>query len=498
MVTDFNNQNTVSKKDMEQMMHTIYDELRELFFRHVHRVLPPFIDCKAPEIVLLNETTPEILGEYSLEQVIAEIDIEKIEAMMARIRRDDRSCVGWLGEAVEILGQIIRGCKRGEFEDKNRFGNLLRRLCYSFDRTKELAGVYFNNDDCKKIIEEIIKEIEKAIYLLKNIKKEVAVLGEFSAEDWRITLYIETNKRCRGNSTLRNRMLATLAHELFHAMHYVVGKDKWNKKLDKKRDKVRKTVVESLARWAEYCWCKHQNQAEFEYLVRKMQEEWEIRDFSSDPYSGAKVFDNEGVIDLDIEVLNDSIKSWNKAYKKMELHRNDKVLKERIDEEVHKLRDKLIDEQSIFNLHLNEWAIIHLHDAAMSERYNVTVSELIQYELEQRGFEVACIPCKEWYLKRNNEKGWGKSALLFIINGKLIPTKCFIEEIDSVESKYVNINSSFIRAVLLLNELDVVHFRAKDANKGNVGSWDKRYGAFHRYWIFDVFEDILNELRNKV
>ena len=494
MITNFNDQNTVLKDDMKKAMPKIYEELRELFFRHIHKKLPRFEGFDAPEIRVLDETEPETLGKYSEEEVIAKIDIEKIEALMDQIRRNNRCYVDELEEAVEILSQLIRNIERGGFEGEDEFGNLLRRLDRSLEKAKEEAAKAFYDDDCKKKIEEIIKEIEKAIYVLKNRKIEIDILGEFSAKDNQITLYTKTNDKHKGSSTLRNRMLATLAHELFHAMHYVVVKDKWNKKPVEKRE----TVIESLARWAEYCWCKHQNQAEFEYLVRKMKEKWEIRDFPSDPYSGAKVFDNESVIDLDIEVLNDSIKSWNKAYKKMELHRNDNVLKERIDEEVHKLGVKLIDEQSIFNLHLNEWAIIHLHDASMSERYNVTVSELIQYELEQRGFEVACIPCKEWYFKRNNEKGWGKSALLFIINGKLIPTKCFIEEIDSVESKYVNINSSFIRAVLLLNELDVVHFKAKDANKGNVSFGDKRYGAFNRYWIFDVFEDILNELRNKV
>lgn len=494
MVTTFNDQNTVLKEDMEQMMPIIYGELRELFFRNVHKKLPQFIDCKALKIMLLDETEPKTLGKFSIDQVIAEIDIEKIEALMDQIRRNNRCYVDELEEAVEILSQLIRNIECGGFEGEDEFGNLLRRLDRSLEKAKEEAAKAFYDDDCKKIIEEIIKEIEKAIYVLKNMEIKIDILGEFSAEDNQITLYTETNDKCKGNSSLKNRMLATLAHELFHAMHYVVVKGKWNKKQGDAGD----TVFESLARWAEYCWCKHHDEYDFKYLAHEMKKGWGIRDFPSDHYAGAKVFDNEGVIDLDIEVLNDSIKSWKRAYKKMESHRNDKVSKGSIDEEVKELYHKLIDEHLIYNLCLNEWAILHLHDAIMSERYNVIVSELIQYELEQKGFAVASLPCKDNYFKRDNEKsGWGKSALLLIINGKLIPTKCFIEALDSVESKYVNISSFFIRAVSKLNELDVVYFKAKDANKVKVVSWDNRYGGYNENRIFCTIEYILRELESQ-
>ena len=502
MVTNFNDQNTVLKEDMEQMMPIIYGELRELFFRNVHKKLPQFIDCKALKIMLLDETEPKTLGKFSIDQVIAEIDIEKIEALMDKIRRDNRCNARWLKEAVEILSEIIKCCDCGEFEGRNKvFEDMLRKLCFFLEKAKEEATRAFNNDDCKKIIEEIIKEIEKAIYVLKNREIKIDILGEFSAKDNQITLYTKTNDKHKGSSTLRNRMLATLAHELFHAMHCsVIGKNKWIKKPGDAKEKVdaRDTVIESLARWAEYCWCKHHDEDDFKYLAREMKKGWGIRDFPSDHYAGAKVFDNEGVIDLDIEVLNDSLKSWKRAYKKMESHRNDKVSKGSIDEEVKELYHKLIDEHLIYNLCLNEWAILHLHDATMSERYNVIVSELIQYELEQKGFAVASLPCKDNYFKRDNEKsGWGKSALLLIINGELIPTKCFIEALDSVESKYVNISSFFIRAVSKLNELDVVYFKAKDANKVKVVSWDNRYGGYNENRIFCTIEYILRELESQ-
>ena len=99
----------------------------------------------------------------------------------------------------------------------------------SLEKEKEEAAKAFYDDDCKKIIEEIIKEIEKAIYVLKNREIKIDVLGVFSAKDNQITLYTKANDKWKGDSSLRNRMLATLAHELFHAMHYVVVKDKWKK-----------------------------------------------------------------------------------------------------------------------------------------------------------------------------------------------------------------------------------------------------------------------------
>ena len=189
---------------------------------------------------------------------------------------------------------------------------------------------------------------------------------------------------------------------------FVTDRDKW----DVDDNDAGSTVIESLARWAEYCWCKHLNQMEFGDIAEKMKREWEIRDFPADPYAGAGVFDNEGVTDLDIEVLEASLTGWNKAYKMMESHKNSKFLNDSPYDEAEMLYRRLVRKKLIRNPAIKEWAIIHPHDSKMSEWYNLTLCKLIQYELEQRGLAVTRIPCKARYFTRNNEPGWGNSALL--------------------------------------------------------------------------------------
>lgn len=442
------------QEKMEQMMNDIYETLRGLFFNHIHEALPPFERFKVPEIELSDDIKPKTWGQYSLEEIIEKIK-PVIEPMIDQIHIYGRLKNYRLEKAVRIIERIIRNCECGEFREKSEFEELLNELCNIIDNEETegedaFTNDDFNNDEGKKIIE--------AVNLLKNVKRTVLILGEFFAKDNRIILYIKANEQCRGQSTLENRMLATLAHELFHAMHcFMKGTDKW---FEKEGD-ARSTVVESLARWAEYCWCKHQNETEFKDIVRKMEQDWKTSDFPSDPYSAAKVFDNEDVIDLDIEVLAASIKDWDKAYKKIELHRNGKFLKYNIDDEARKLYRKLTREESIRNLKTNDWIIIHPHDSKMSEWCNLTLCKLIQYELEQSGFAVTRVPCKGQYLKRNTELVWGKSALLMIKNYGVVSKWNFVHSIENIVEKYVNTVFPFFGDAPLWDEFYMIDLLTK-------------------------------------
>ncbi len=462
------------QKEMEQRMGTIYEKLRLLFFSHGHKRLPWFENFDAPKIKLSDKIKTKPLGKYSIGQFI-----EKIESMMDQIRMDNRLNKDQFEGIVALLDKIISCCKCGDYKTKSDFNEgLLRDLFGILNKAKTEED--FNNDECKKIIEAIID-------LLKNAKKTVLILGEFYSEENLITLYTKANDQCKGNSTLSNRMLATLAHELFHAMHYsVTGEVKWNEKPGDTRE----TVIESLARWAEYCWCKHQDESKFKGIANKMKRGWETSDFPSDPYSGAKVFDNEGVIDLDIGVLDASIKDWDKAYTMMDSHRNDIVVKENIDIEAKKMFGKLIRIISIDDLITKDWAIIHPHDLKMSEWYNKTLCKLVQYELEQSGFEVIRIPCKGLYFKRNNEYAWGISALLFIMNNETDRTRLFIDTIMLIAKKHINANVPFFGAVSLSNDANAVHFITQGKDEGSVKSLDKPYDKFDKDSIQTNIQDI--------
>lgn len=483
MLTNSNSIDTeLLQKEMEQRMGTIYEKLRLLFFSHGHKRLPWFENFDAPKIKLSDKIKTKPLGKYSIVQFI-----EKIESMMDQIRMDNRLNKDQFEGIVALLDKIISCCKCGDYKTKSDFNEgLLRDLFGILNEAKTEED--FNNDECKKIIEAIID-------LLKNAKKTVLILGEFYSEENLITLYTKANDQCKGNSTLSNRMLATLAHELFHAMHCSVkGKDKWNNKPGDAREKVdaRKTVVESLARWAEYCWCKHHYGDDFKYLAGEMKKGWEIRDFPSDHYAGAKVFDNEGVIDLDIEVLEASIKGWDKAYTMMESHRNGKVLKYSIDDEAKKLFGKLIRKISIHELVTKDWAIIHPHDLKMNEWYNKISCKLVQYELEQSGYEVLRIPCKGLYLKRNNEYVWGISALFFIMNNEneIDRSRFFIDSIMLIAKKHINTAVPYFGVVSSLYNTNEVHFITQGDDEGSVKTLVKPYNNFDKDSIQTNFQDI--------
>ena len=116
------------------------------------------------------------------------------------------------------------------------------------------------------------------------------------------------------------------------------------------------------------------------------------------------------------------------------------------------------------------WAIIHPHDLNMSEWHNLKTCELVQYELEQRGLAVTRIPCKARYFTRNNEPGWGNSALLFIINDE-VDCKDFLKaSIESVAKKYVNTQNLFLDAEF----------------------WSKNYYRFDEDSILSIFQDIFS------
>ena len=485
--------NIITVKEMEQVKGIIYEGLRTLFFTHVHRKLPRFEEFEAPKIELSDEIKTKTFGKYSFEQIIEVIkkEIKEIESMLGQIRPDERLKSPWLGRAVELLYKIIGCCER-RFEEEGEPDHLLESLRDLLDEAKAEGRKDFNNDECKEIKEihkKIIEAIEKAIELLKNVKKEKVILGKFFADYNLIILYTEANDRCRGQSTLRNRMLATLAHELFHAMHFfVTDRDKWY--VDD--NKTGSTVIESLARWAEYCWCKHLNQMEFGDIAEKMKREWEIRDFPADPYAGAGVFDNEGVTDLDIEVLEASLTGWNKAYKMMESHKNSKFLNDSPYDEAEMLYRRLVRKKLIRNPAIKEWAIIHPHDSKMTEWHNLKTCALVQNGLARSGFAVTRIPCKDKYLKRSNDWGWGDSALLLIIKDGACSADLY-KEIKYITDKRKNTQGSFWGAVLLqgFTNNNVVRVIAEGANSNNLDKIFDRYRHLNKSLILSIFSNYL-------
>ena len=404
---------------MEQRLKKIYEDIRSLFFCFNHVMLPEFENFNPPKIELSDVVKTKILGKYPLEQVI-----RIIESMMNRIRTADR-----LKEAVSIIEQIIKNYNCGEIRNKCDFERLLKELCDIHDKALAEGEGVFSNDGDNRIVE--------AIDLLKNTHKIVLITGEFSAEKNLITLYTKANQRCSDSNFYYNRLLTTLAHEMFHAMHcYVTGKNQW----DKEDTEAKLTVIESLARWAEYCWCRHQGK-EFQSIADKLKLDWETSDFPGDPYSGAKVFDKKTVTDLDFDVLDASVKDWDEAYTMMESFRNGDLSKE---SEGYKINSLFFSRQDFTNLindvDITEWAIIYPFNKKVSEKDNLALCKLVKDKFEQRGCNVTYIQCEDNYLKRSNDTGVGNSTLLFIKNG-VLKREEFANEVQAIVLKYLTVIS---------------------------------------------------------
>ena len=461
-------------QDMQKKMPGIYEELRSLFFSHGHEMLPLFESFDAPRIELSEVIKTKTLGKERLEKVIA-----KIKKMMDQICAADR-----LKDAVSTIEQIIEYYECGEIKEKSGFAELLKKLCKILDKARA-DGDVFNNEGDKKIIE--------AIDFLKNAEKTVPILGEFSAERNLITLYTKANQQCSSSNNYEERLLTTLAHELFHAMHCcVTGKNRW---FEKKGD-IKSTVIESLARWAEYCWCKRQIVVEFNKIAENLKQGWETSDFPSDPYSGAKVFDNKGVLDLDIEVLDASIKKgWDEAYAMMESHRNDKFIDDDIDDEKEMISFLYNDfRELLHNSDSKEWAVIHPHNSEISEKDNLALCELVQRELEQRGLAVKRISCKGHYLKRNYDCVKGTSAFLFIKKG-MFEKENFIDSIQAASAKHLNTTVPYFALISTKSgDINKALFITKGSDEGSIRTKEEEYEDFDEYLTLATYQEFFKRI----
>ena len=461
----------ILRLDIKQAMSGIYGELQELFFNHYWGVFSQFENFEFPEIVFSDEVKTEDLGEYYLEEAIV-----KIEPMMDQIRTADG-----LKDAVRKIEGIIEEYKLGSIKKKSDCEDYLRPLCAILRNALKDGSTSFNNGD-KKVIE--------AINILKNVKEPSLILGEFEAEKNSITLYTKANQRSKNTKTFRTRIMATLAHELFHVMHcHLIGKEKWTEKED---EDTRLTVIESLAKWAEYCWCIRKGK-EYTKIVDKIRRGWEISDFPADPYSGAKVFDSRNVLGLDFEVLEASKKDWDEAYALMEMHRNEKTSTENDDGDPLFLWREDFSELTR-NAGTKEWAAIHPHCLQMSERDNLALLESFQQELEQKGLVVTRILCRGYYYKRNNELVEGASAFLYITNNKAFDREHFVDLVRGVSTKYVNSIYPLFGAISKADDTGKVYFMMKGEDEGSIDFHGKEYEEFDKYSTPNIFQDIFERI----
>ncbi len=241
------------------------------FYSETHRDITKEQRKKLFEIELnfvYDESPSEIYGKYSTEEINKDIK--------------------------ELLDSI-RGKSGAEREQLKRIEELFEAISKRLDENKpwdeELNGLI-------RCISDIIEGCRGLKRKIKSIQKKTAkrqrrflTLGQFDAEKWEIRFYmknIDTVYHLKNleESDVNDIFNSLLAHEYFHAFHYIQMTDKRKWTYD---DEKSITVVESLAKYIEYRYC-------VKYGIGNMMRD-DIRDmwgrFTMDefPYAGAKHID---------------------------------------------------------------------------------------------------------------------------------------------------------------------------------------------------------------
>ena len=186
---------------------------------------------------------------------------------------------------------------------------------------------------------------------LKSSKKDVPLLGIYSPNNNKITLYINSivdYYQNAPNSDFRTQIIAGLeivfAHELFHAIHFnLMGKTHtqqkkwWNCK--SKDKEAQESVIEGLARWFEYAWCNYcynHNSNSFakpvyEWCLQETRKELNDYTYPDWPYAAARAFIINGKPNIDNAhkvfhlSLNQYAEHWHDSYellKHLDPHNN--------------------------------------------------------------------------------------------------------------------------------------------------------------------------------
>lgn len=234
-----------------------------------------------PEVVLSSE---EVMGKTptrDFKRIVNELmehmeTLEMFKNMLRKLRfegedEDSKSMNeildryrNLIDELLEIIGEFfeLRDCGEDRLEKKinclNKLIGIIKDISARMDDIKNIINKHRQNGD--RVPEEIDSILDKMTVLIKTIlrlyKKIVrtfAVLGIYQLAENKIKLYVPAIGRyCEDfNAGLE----ATLAHELFHALHCAILASKGERMTDYLLDDKGNTVCESLAIFFEYAWC---------------------------------------------------------------------------------------------------------------------------------------------------------------------------------------------------------------------------------------------------
>jgi myo-inositol-1(or 4)-monophosphatase len=222
------------------------------------------------------------------------------------------------GERCEIINRVLAILAEMVDVDKNE--EKLRSL-------KEKLMGELNQIICRAEGEEK-PCLKKLLELLKKWKTSNVILGEFSKDDYHITLYYETILRSheryddRGyndRELYKAKLSNVLAHEYFHYMHYYITNymdDKYQVYW-RSQNTNGKEITESLAEFFSYLWSLEKSGREDTKTARDRYSSWRENLFTSWPYAKALLYMSD--MDKDSSGLpqfKDNIKDYDVAVKK--------------------------------------------------------------------------------------------------------------------------------------------------------------------------------------
>ena len=189
---------------------------------------------------------------------------------------------------------------------------------------------------------EVRQAITRIIAMLKNTKRIINTLGTYNHQNNKITLYINSIvdyfSKAPGkdlSTQIKTGLEIVLAHEVFHAIQYHLiifdnkkaGKSIWEYTSGHKD--YRSTVLEGLARWFEYVWCKENINTSkvYQWHIEQIKKEVLSNSEHNYPYAtAADILLNNGEFMEDIYINGEAISTlyhnikrkdkiyWNEIY----------------------------------------------------------------------------------------------------------------------------------------------------------------------------------------
>lgn len=246
-----------------------------------------------------------------LQRMLQNGDMESKNGTSRSIQQMSSTILDW-------MEQTMSNDEEGENEGNiSRINALIR----------EISGMLHRELD--PFTQRLVEEIMDLYNMYTNIHYVSTLFGTYSATENAITLYICTicNHCAEENIDFADKVVSVLAHEMYHAIHFhallaisdtsKLAMQHWKGK--NADDQERKGVIESLARYFEYCWCMESGSETDQETAQEIRKEGYRTVFPAWPYAGAKylIWRNAYESREFNRIMETSLHDWSDAFKEL-------------------------------------------------------------------------------------------------------------------------------------------------------------------------------------